>query len=222
VNQTGATSSADPFLRFLLWLCAGSILGLFLFALVVGRGPDVVLINGLHNPVLDSVFSSVTRLGEGWIFIPILVLSLFRRFAYSIGCLAVAAGHGILSSIIKRLIFPNTMRPVGVVDNELLYFVPGVEVHTHFSFPSGHTATIFCAAVFASLLFRSRPVAIVLMFVAMLVGLSRVYLLQHFMLDVAGGALVGSTVSLAAWYFIERSEVPQWMNKSLTMRSLKR
>lgn len=191
---------------------------LFVCALGIGRGPDVILINGLHNPVLDNVFTFVTRLGEGWIFVPFFVLSLFRRFAWSVVCLVVAAGHGILSSIVKRLIFPHVMRPAGVLDNDLLYFVPGVEVHTQYSFPSGHTATIFCAAVFASLLFRNRTAAIVLMLVALLVGISRVYLLQHFLLDVAGGALLGTAVSLVTWYLIERSRVPEWMNRSLTLR----
>jgi membrane-associated phospholipid phosphatase len=193
-------------------------MSLFVCALAIGRGPDVILINGLHNPVLDTVFTYVTRLGEGWILVPLFVFSLFRRFTYSLGCLIVAAGHGILSSIIKRLIFPHVMRPAGVLDNDLLYFVPGVEVHTHNAFPSGHTATIFCTAVFASLLFRNRTAAIVLMLVALLVGISRIYLLQHFLLDVAGGALLGTAVSLVTWYLIERSRTPDWMSGSFTIR----
>ena len=62
------------------------------------------------------------------------------------------------------------------------------------SFPSGHTASAFGAAVALSRIWPQGRTAWWLM--AMLMGYSRIYVGHHFPLDVAGGALVGILVAL--------------------------
>lgn len=64
-----------------------------------------------------------------------------------------------------------------------------------FSFPSGHAASTFGAALAVS---RMWPAARALWWsIALLIGYSRVYLGHHYPLDVAGGALLG--VAIAWW-----------------------
>ena len=66
------------------------------------------------------------------------------------------------------------------------------------SFPSGHAATAFAAAVAVALVYPrlGRP----LLVLAVVVAVSRVYLGVHYVLDVAAGTLLGIAVGIAsAW-----------------------
>lgn len=68
------------------------------------------------------------------------------------------------------------------------------------SFPSGHAATAFAAAVAIALVYPrlGRP----LLAFAAVVAISRVYLGMHYVLDVTAGALLGIAVGAAAAYVI--------------------
>jgi undecaprenyl-diphosphatase len=69
------------------------------------------------------------------------------------------------------------------------------------SFPSGHAATAFAAAVAIALIYRrlGRP----LLVLAAVVALSRVYLGVHYVLDVAVGTLLGIAVGIAAAWAVK-------------------
>src|SRR3954462_6723122 len=134
----------DQFHRFLLLAAGGFLLAILIVAIIVPKGNDVLFINGNHNEFCDRFFTFVTLGGDGKIFIPLIVILLFIRFSYALIAISAWAGHGIICSTMKNLAFPSMLRPIGHLDNELLHFVPGVEVHTNYSFPSGHTATAFC------------------------------------------------------------------------------
>ena len=60
----------------------------------------------------------------------------------------------------------------------------------HFSFPSGHTATAFTIFLVSVYLFPKKEVLFLGAIYAIACGYSRVYLAQHFPLDVAGGIMV--------------------------------
>lgn len=203
------------FSRFVLLLFAIPASVLVLLSLIVTRGDDVLFINGVNNTFLDIVIPIVTTLGEGLLFIPIIIYFLFVQFRYSILAGIVWIGHSALSQFIKRGIFNHVHRPIAVLDKSKLHFVPHVEVHGLYSFPSGHTATIFCLAMLMALIVKKKIPAIIFMILALVVGYSRIYLLQHFLMDVAGGAVIGVVFTYAAWKMLERETLPQWMNNSL-------
>ena len=68
------------------------------------------------------------------------------------------------------------------------------------SFPSGHAATAFAAAVAVALVYPrlGRP----LLALAVVIAVSRVYLGVHYVLDVAVGTLLGIAVGVAAAWVI--------------------
>jgi membrane-associated phospholipid phosphatase len=83
------------------------------------------------------------------------------------------------------------------------YEVPGVELHHWGSFPSGHTTTAFMLASFLYLVLpKKMKIHWLLMGIAFLVGISRVYLMQHFLMDIWAGALLGILSSLVSYMLV--------------------
>lgn len=205
----------DRFNRF-LFVATGSVLLILLLASIfIAKGSDVLLINGNHNELSDRFFTIVTHVGDGKAFIPLVILLLFVRFGFTLAAVSAWIGHGMICSVLKRHVFDDLLRPAGLLDHNLLYFVPGVDVHNNYSFPSGHTATAFCLAMLISLVFRKKVVFFVCIAFALIVAYSRVYLLQHFLVDVVGGAFIGTMVALVTWYLFEMYGKAEWLGRRL-------
>jgi membrane-associated phospholipid phosphatase len=187
-------------------------------SLSIPKGDDVLLINGNHSPFLDWLFSWLTNLGDGVIFVPIIIGFLFISFGSSLMGVSVCALLSILSVIFKQFLFPNAGRPKTFLNPELLHFVSGINVHSLHSFPSGHTATIFAAAVLVSLISSNRILSILLLMAALLVGYSRIYLLQHFLLDVAAGAAMGSITAFIVYYVSCYLKAPAWSSSRIEIK----
>jgi len=194
-----------------------ALLVLFILSIFIEKGTDILWINGNHSPFLDAFFKTYTNLGDGLIFLPVLVIMLFIRYQYAIIGATVSILHGIIISVFKQLLFTDAPRPRGYMDNELIHFVSGVAVHSAHSFPSGHTATAFCLALFVSYVCRNQWVALLMLSYALLVGYSRIYLAQHFFIDVAAGAIIGSFTTFSMCLVFEANEHPQWMTNRLAL-----
>ena len=98
----------------------------------------------------------------------------------------------IVSGVLKNFIFNGLPRPSafyeGVFD---LYYVPGVELHSMNSFPSGHTMAAFACYLTLCFVLNKKWTSYLLFAVAILVGYSRMYLSQHFLIDITVGAMLG-------------------------------
>jgi membrane-associated phospholipid phosphatase len=107
------------------------------------------------------------------------------------GLLAVGAAAG-LTSVLKDLF--DRVRPA-LADPAIEALVPTPESA---SFPSGHAATAFAAAVTVGAFYPRLKWP--LLGLAALVGLSRIYLGVHYVLDVLAGAALGMAIGLLmAW-----------------------
>jgi len=204
--------------RFVVRAYWYALILLFLATLLAPKVGLILWINQTHTTFQDGFWKVITFLGEGWIFIPVLIFTLFVRFRLSLAIVFIALAHGVVCLILKRTLFAGEMRPTAVIGQDHLYLVPDVTFHAHHSFPSGHTATIFCFAVYVSLLIRNKIVSILLLVMALLVGYSRLYLLQHFLPDVTGGALIGSVTAFLVAYIFDRNNFPTWTNSRLIVR----
>jgi len=166
---------------------------LFILSYFIGYKEFFLLLNGDGGYAADYFFEYFTNAGDGLMWIPVLLITLFVLKRKDVLPLLISGfvTSTIVTQIFKYLIVPDEPRPIKVIkDTSLIHAVPGVELHSISSFPSGHTGTAFCFYIlFCLLLNKSWWLAVGLVF-ALLVAYSRVYLAQHFPFDVAGGILV--------------------------------
>jgi len=210
------TIKANPWFLwlFVLFLAAGAV-GLLVFS----KGEVVLLVNENHEPGWSLFFRYTTFLGDGLVItIAIVMLFLYKTGMALTGLLAHALTGGIVQ-FCKKVVFAEWVRPIRYFGEEQsLQLVEGVRVNALYSFPSGHTATAFMFFCFLSLIVPDKRWGILFFLLALAAGLSRIYLVQHFFMDVYFGAIAGVAVTAAVFYFLQSSEYLQaqpWWNRPI-------
>lgn len=171
--------------------------------------------NAFHNSFCDSLFYYVTFLGDGIIalLVVIMLLAIRFRFALIVGLSNIISA--LMTQLLKHTVFSDAVRPKkffeGIQD---LYLVPGVENHMYNSFPSGHATCAFSLYFALALIVKNKTYKVVFFILALLAGYSRIYLSQHFFEDVYIGSLIGVSITLSVFYFIQNRE-KNWIDKSL-------
>lgn len=167
------------------------------------KGTFLLWLNDKHNAYGDVFFKYATHLGDGLIYLFLAIIFVIYRYFNLILLAATALLQTIIVTIGKRLIF-DLPRPRSFFENseEIFNMVAGVKVYTAHSFPSGHTASAFAVATLLICLTKNKLYQVLLMLGAILVAISRIYLLQHFLMDTVAGALVGMlSAGVVWWYF---------------------
>ncbi|MBU1985452.1 phosphatase PAP2 family protein [bacterium] len=155
-------------------------------------------------PVLSNLAYWLIPLGIIWV---VYFFRSDRRGKLIALCcfLVVAATDQISSSVIKPIVQRN--RPCNVVPQTHLY-LNGKWLYTDkfglttykssYSFPSSHAANIAGQAMYWS--YFHPQISPLLVFAAVSVGFSRIYLGQHWPTDILAGYLLGMFVALAVAY----------------------
>lgn len=177
-----------------IWSIAVAATGLLLIitSFLLGKTQFFLLMNGDIGYTADMLFKYITHLGDGafWVlWVPALIIIKGKRFIPFV--VSIVAISTFFTQFSKQVIYPYEVRPLlGIANQSLVHYVPGVEIHSINSFPSGHTATAFSFFLIISLLSHKKYIAVTSFMLAVLVGYSRIYLGQHFPLDVGAGMLV--------------------------------
>ena len=183
-------------IAFFVLVCTGLLVFL-------PKGYLVLWFSAHRHPVLDTFFGLMTKGGEvaGFLIVLFLLLFVGYRWVAALGLLTI--GVSLCSNGSKSLF--HQPRPARYFQDlgmdTVLQPVTGIPLHSGFtSLPSGHTMAAF--AFFSLLAFsltRKGWPALLCFLMAGLVGLSRIYLGQHFEADVLLGALMG-TILAAVFY----------------------
>ena len=174
-----------------------------------------IWLNKYNSGFFDFFFKYFTNVGDGLFVVLISILLLFYRYGMALLVFCTYSISGILTQILKRFAFPEVVRPkIFFEGNDNLHFIKGVYLNTSNSFPSGHTTSAFAMFLCFALVAKNKYLQVTFFILACLVGYSRMYLSQHFLVDVLGGSFVGVFVVLIYYYF-HISIKGNWVNNSL-------
>ncbi len=190
-------------LFYIPYLCLFALSMVYFFYQSHGR--FVLWLNELHNPVWDFFFKYWTHTGDV-IFFGVVTVALIifkRRYGFILGVTGIFVA--LISLFFKHFLFPEAQRPIIYFNGyEVLDFVDGVTILSQHSFPSGHSMAVFALAVFITLMLQNNNFSSILLVGATLTAISRVYLAQHFLIDIMAGSLIGVFTGTTTYMVFEK------------------
>ena len=204
-----------------------AVLGLAL--LYIPKGDLHLLLCTRHTPARDIFYRYYTTIAEWLPYVVCVAILLFGRIGNGIFASSAMILSALSTQVLKHLV--NAPRPLTWFAEHMpespLPLVEGVRMNLWHSFPSGHTTSFFALALVASILITSRTshssytsrtsflLQTLLFALATLGAYSRIYLSQHFALDVFAGILVGILITLVCYAVLHRYEDQKWYNYRL-------
>lgn len=163
-----------------------------------------------HIPrIYDQILSYFSLLGSIEVTVGICILFIFWsiikvKWLAILGWLMIVPA--ILAEIFGKLVLFHPAPPVFFHRSLLPTSLPSFYVHTDFSYPSGHmTRTLFIITVLLILVLSSGKnfalkfiLVSALFSLAFLMGLTRIYLGEHWLSDVLGGGVLGLAMGFFA------------------------
>jgi len=153
-------------------------------------------INSSASHIYPFIWANLTFLGDT---LPAcLMMLLFIRKKPNL------VWSGVVATLIATLIvnvlkyYIVSPRPPSVIEKDMINII-GPALYAH-SFPSGHTVTIFTFAGLLIFYFRSVYIRLFMVFMAILIGISRIAVGVHWPGDVLGGASLGIFFAIAGYY----------------------
>lgn len=211
-------------MHFRLFLLSTSFLGLFtIFSYIVAKETfqkldfdTTVKLQDHISREFDGIFSYFSLLGSaeitaGFCFLLAILYLIRGKFLGFLGWLIIIPAT--LAEIFGKLVLFHPGPPVFFHRSLLPTSLPSFYVHTDFSYPSGHmTRTIFITTTLLVLVLFSKTslaikfiLACCLILVTFLMGLTRVYLGEHWISDVVGGSFLGAGMgSLASGLILSK------------------
>ncbi|WP_412465417.1 phosphatase PAP2 family protein [Pedobacter sp. KLB.chiD] len=189
-------------LRYYFFTAISILLLALIFNFSFTKTDGFLILNQFHPVWLDIFFKYITNLGDG--LISILAATILISLQKKKKAMAVALAYiysGLLIQIAKRIF--HLPRPKYFFEQTLFpytHFVEGVSTHNQNSFPSGHTASAFALATVLVLVFKKKKISFCCLSFAFLIGYSRIYLAQHFLIDVFFGAITGIICAIVSYH----------------------
>jgi membrane-associated phospholipid phosphatase len=166
------------------------VLGIILFvaSFWLGKENAFLLFNTDLGSAADYFFKYWTHTADGAVWVLITLLTVFFKRKQLLLVFSAIVFSTLFAQVSKNIFFKGSPRPsLAISDHSLFHSVTGVELHSLNSFPSGHTTTAFTIFLLATILIPKKWILPVGLLYAILAGYSRIYLAQHFPIDIAGG-----------------------------------
>ena len=184
-------------------------LSIALLLAIIPKGELHLLLCQPHTPFLDTIVPIFSDLVD-WLPYLVVVLLLFYRAGWA----TFLASNLLLSTLIVQPIkhLVNAPRPLTWFAENMpevtLPLVEGVRMNHWLSFPSGHTTTFFVLFFSISIILcaenirRKNILSLLCFLLATFGAYTRIYLSQHFALDVFAGILIASFTTILLYYFL--------------------
>ena len=183
---------------FFFYLTGAALLAALVLSLAFTQVEISLSVNQFHRPALDVLCFLGTHLGDGIFSVVVALIFLFVNRKAGVLISISYLSSALVAQVLKRLIFADIHRPLWHLEKltNIIYYVPGgAEKVFHNSFPSGHTTSAFALFSMLAILSNQPALKVLCFFLAAFVAFTRIYLLQHFLIDTMAGALLGTIVS---------------------------
>ncbi|WP_343329379.1 phosphatase PAP2 family protein [Polaribacter staleyi] len=171
---------------------------LLTFVLLFNKFTLHLKINQFHSSFFDLLFKYSTFLGDGVLFAILGVVFFFIKRKMTYVFLVSGVLTLLITHLFKKILFKGILRPVGALGEESLHLIEGVKMAMMNSFPSGHTTTAFAIFTILCLYFSKCKSQYIWISLAIIAGLSRVYLSQHFLIDIFVGSFIGILIGIVS------------------------
>lgn len=181
------------------WAWSVPVGALILLTIIYTGDANLLLfldINQALRDVPDPIWRHITVLGDTLVMLCFLLPFIGKKPQIVWSCVLAGIITGVVVQSLKFVF--AVPRPSAILDHDIFNLV-GPTLASVYAFPSGHTATIFVLTVIISLFFRKLSLAIPLLAIATIIGVSRIAVGVHWPLDVLGGiffAWIGSVFGL--------------------------
>ena len=207
----------EPAVRTFLIGYAVVIVPAVIAVLLTDRFELHATINWHHTAPFDLFFKYGTHVADGSVPTILALVLLWKNWRAFLMVGVSVALSAIVAQLLKHGVFPDMDRPSLFLDRMPgVRLVAGVEMHHHNSFPSGHTTAAYSMCLAFAVLIAQRVPAMALAFLAAGLGLSRVYLSQHFTEDVVAGATIGTLTAYLVyrWLYVSPFASRSWLERS--------
>ena len=169
----------------------------------------LLLLNGQQNYFWDYLMRLLSEKEMWYVFYIVLTGCVINTFGWKKGgliilslVLVIVVSDQIASGIFKPLF--KRFRPSR--DPHFSHLVNLVQGYTggKYGFVSSHAANSFGLAVLATLILKDRITGIFLIFWAILVSYSRIYLGVHYPGDIIFGALIGIAMAYLVYFLLQK------------------
>jgi membrane-associated phospholipid phosphatase len=186
------------------------------FLLTYGKAELHLISNRFNSPFFDQFFRFATWLGDGVMIAIVAVALLFVRFRYAIAFLIGSLLTAGIVNLFKKVLLEDMYRPskyFELFESAQLHLVEGVNLHSLQSFPSGHTATAFSVFFFLAIIFKGKSAKFGMFILAIIVAYSRVYISQHFLVDITVGSVIAVVVMFFTFIWVKKWD-KSWLDNS--------
>ena len=134
-----------------------------------------------------------------------IVMLLWKKYRMP----GMAAGISLaLEALLTNVIIKNVVarpRPYTVIDGltHVSWIVP-----SDYAFPSGHTGACFAVGIIM-LVMLPKKAGVTAFILAVLAGISRLYLGVHYPTDVLGGAVIGIITAVIGYFIVTKGIQPK-------------
>lgn len=172
------------------------------FLFNIEQGSAIYYFVDYRTPLLDSIIYFITTLGEEHVFFIAIAIFLFFDLNKSIWTAVLGISLLMLTYLLKTYFgHPRPSEFFSGFNVEEFLATGWHVVSGNNSFPSGHTSAAFAFYTFLIMIIRTKWVSVLFMVIAISVGISRIYLVQHFLKDILAGSVYGVTLGLLIYFF---------------------